>query len=127
MSLLRTPSTVNQFPSACVIGRSLAYACFMETAVGKSEVLFLLLIELLVVTVHCLAAPDIVAGIKQPFDCLIVENLQAVQPVGEVEGFDIGRQHGRRFVLLRHNRRPQRMPYPIFVIRSGKVRHCTGP
>ena len=27
---------------------------------------------------------------------------------GEVDGLDIGRQHGRRFVLLRHSHRPQR-------------------
>ena len=30
---------------------------------------------------------------------------------GEVDGLDIGGQHGRRFVL-RHTRRPQRRPYP---------------
>ena len=32
---------------------------------------------------------------------------------GEVDGLDIGGQHGRQFVLLRHTRRPQRRSYPI--------------
>ena len=32
---------------------------------------------------------------------------------GEVDGLDIGGQHGRRFVLLHHTHRPQRTPYPI--------------
>jgi len=41
ISLLRIPSAVCQFPSACMIGRSLAYEYFPETAVGKSEVLLL--------------------------------------------------------------------------------------
>jgi len=31
---------------------------------------------------------------------------------GEVDGLDIGRQHGRRFVLLRHTHRSQRRTYP---------------
>jgi len=39
ISLLGIPSTVCQFPSACMIGKSLAYAYFPETAVGKSEAL----------------------------------------------------------------------------------------
>jgi len=30
-------------------------------------------------TVHCLAAVDLGAGVEQPFDCLIVQNRQAVQ------------------------------------------------
>jgi len=29
----------------------------------------------------------------------------------EVDGLDIGEQHGRRFVLLRHTHKPQRRPY----------------
>jgi len=37
MSLVRTPSTVCQSPSACMIVRSSAYACFLETVVGRSE------------------------------------------------------------------------------------------
>ena len=39
---------------------------------------------------------------------------------GEVDWLDIGGQHGRRFVLLRHTHRPQRRPYPICTSRSGK-------
>jgi len=31
---------------------------------------------------------------------------------GEANGLDIGGQHGRRFVFLRHTHRPQRRPYP---------------
>jgi len=38
MSLLSTPSTVCQSPSACMIARSLAYVCFLEMVVVKSEV-----------------------------------------------------------------------------------------
>ena len=46
--------------------------------------------------------------------------------VHEVDGLDIEGQHGRRFVLLRHTRRPQRRPYPIRTSRSGNVRHGCG-
>ena len=42
---------------------------------------------------------------------------------GEVDGLDIGEQHGRWFVLLRHTYRPQRRPYPVCTSRSGNVRH----
>ena len=38
---------------------------------------------------------------------------------GEVDGLDIGGQHSRRFVLLRHTHRPQRRSYPICTSRSG--------
>jgi len=38
MSLLSTPSTFCQSSSACMNARSLAYAYFMETVVGKAEV-----------------------------------------------------------------------------------------
>ena len=43
-----------------------------------------------------------------------------------VDGLDIGGQHGRRFVLLRHTHRSQRRPYPICTSRNGKVRHRYG-
>jgi len=36
---------------------------------------------------------------------------------GEVDGLDIGGQHGRWFVLLRHTHRPQRRPYPTVIWR----------
>ena len=36
-SLLSTPSTVYQSPSACMIARWSAYAYFMEMVVGRSE------------------------------------------------------------------------------------------
>jgi len=46
---------------------------------------------------------------------------------GEVDGLDIGGQHGRRFVLLRHTHRPQRKPYLICTTRGGNVRYrCEG-
>ena len=46
---------------------------------------------------------------------------------GEVDGLDIGGQHGRRLILLRHTHRPQRRPYPICTSRSGNVWHrCEG-
>ena len=37
MSMFSTPSTACQYPSACVIARSSAYAYFLETVVGRSE------------------------------------------------------------------------------------------
>ena len=36
MSLLSTPSTACQSPSACIIARSSEYAYFLETVVGRS-------------------------------------------------------------------------------------------
>ena len=41
MLLLSTPSTSCQSPSACMIARSSAYAYFVETVVGRSEVYML--------------------------------------------------------------------------------------
>ena len=41
----------------------------------------------------------------------------------EVDGLDIGGQHGRRLILLRHTHRPQRRPYPICTTRNGNARH----
>ena len=43
----------------------------------------------------------------------------------EVDGLDIGGQHGRWFVL-RHTHRPQRRPYPICTSRSGNSQHRCG-
>jgi len=37
MSLLSTPSTARQSPSACINARFSVYAYFLETVVGKSE------------------------------------------------------------------------------------------
>ena len=46
---------------------------------------------------------------------------------GEVDRLiDIGGQHGRRFVLLRHTHRPQRRPYPICTSRSRNFQHWCG-
>ena len=45
---------------------------------------------------------------------------------GDVNGLDIGGQHGRRSVLLRHTRKPQRRSYLICASRSGIVRHRCG-
>ena len=42
----------------------------------------------------------------------------------EVDGLDIGGQHGRRFVLLRHTHRPQRRPYPF--VQTGAETPDTG-
>jgi len=45
----------------------------------------------------------------------------------EVVGLDIGGQHGRLFVLMRHAHRQQSKPYPICTSRSRNVRHhCRG-
>jgi len=44
---------------------------------------------------------------------------------GEVDGFDSGGRHDRRFVP-RHTHRPQRRPYPISTGRSGNVQHRCG-
>ena len=75
-----------------------------------------------VVTINCLDALDLGVGVEQPFNCLIIQNRQAVQSMG-VDGLDIGRRRGRRFVLLRHTHRPQRRPYLICASKSGKVQH----
>ena len=75
-----------------------------------------------VVTIYCLDALDLGVGVEQPFNCLIIQNRQAVQSMG-VDGLDIGRRRGRRFVLLRHTHRPQRRPYLICASKSGKVQH----
>jgi len=45
---------------------------------------------------------------------------------GEVDGLDIGGQHERRFVLLRHTHQRQRRPYPIYTRKRGYVRHRCG-
>jgi len=76
-----------------------------------------------VISVHCFAAPDLGAGFEQLFNCLIVQNRQALQSMGEIYGLDIGGQHGGRFVLLRHTHRPPMEPYPVCTSRSGNVRH----
>ena len=57
-----------------------------------------------------MASLDLGANVEQPSDRLIVQNRQAVQSmrVEEVDGLDIGGQHGRRFVLPRHTYRPQK-------------------
>jgi len=34
-----------------------------------------------VVTIHCLASLDLRAGVQQPFDCVIIQNHQAVQSI----------------------------------------------
>ena len=70
-----------------------------------------------------LAALYLGAGVEQQSDCLIVHDRQAVQSLGKsVDWMDIGGQHGRRCVLLRHTHRHQRRPYPICISRSGNVR-----
>ena len=79
-----------------------------------------------VISVHCFAAPDLGAGFEQLFNCLIVQNRQALQSMGEIYGLDIGGQHGGRFVLLRHTHRPPMGPYPVCTSRSGNVRHRFG-
>ena len=43
---------------------------------------------------QCLAALDLGADVEQPFDCLIVQNRQATQSMGKVDGLDTGGQHG---------------------------------
>ena len=43
-----------------------------------------------------------------------------------VDGMDIGGQHGRRFVHLRHTHRPQRKPYPICTVQAGAETSDTG-
>jgi len=45
---------------------------------------------------------------------------------GEVDGLDIGRQHGQRFDMLRHTHKPQKRPYSICVNRSENVWHQWG-
>ena len=70
-----------------------------------------------VLSIHCLTEVYFGTGVEQPIDCL---NSHHPEPSGrevhrEVGGLDIGGQHCRRFVLLRHTHRPQKGPYPICV------------
>jgi len=43
-----------------------------------------------------------------------------------VDGLDIGGQHGRRFVHLRHTHRPQSKPHPICTVQAGVETSYTG-
>jgi len=58
----------------------------------------------------------------------VVSLSRTVRPCSPGGGRWIGhwRQHGRRFILLRHTHRPQRRPYPICTSRNGNVRHRCG-
>jgi len=47
-----------------------------------------------VLSIHCLAALGLGARLKQPFNCLIIQNHQNVAVHGVVNGLDIWRQHG---------------------------------
>ena len=75
---------------------------------------------------HCLAALNFVADVEQPFDSLIAQNRQAMQSVGRSMDWTLEKQHGRRFVLLRHTHRPQMRPCTICTSRSWNVRHRYG-
>jgi len=66
------------------------------------------------------------ADVEQPFDSSRCPEPSADAVHGEVDGLDIGGQHGWRFVLLRHTHRPQRRPHPICTSRSGNLRHRCG-
>jgi len=76
---------------------------------------------------HCLATLDLGAGLEQPFDCLYRSEPSGHAVHEEVDGMDIGGQHGQWFVLLHHTHRPQRKPYPICTSRSGNAWYrCRG-
>ena len=71
---------------------------------------------------HCLATLDIRAANR-----LSHHPEPPGRPIhGEVDGLDVGRQHGQRFGLLRHTHKPQKRPYPICANRSRNVRHPCG-
>jgi len=63
-----------------------------------------------------LAALDLGAGVELSFGCLIEPSgrpeVSGHAVRGEVNGLDIGGQHGRWFVLLRHTHRPQKEAIP---------------
>jgi len=65
--------------------------------------------------IHCLAALDLGAGVEQPFDCLIVQNRQAMQSMGR-----------STWSTVCSSAPPQWRPYPICTNRSGNVRHRCG-
>ena len=77
-----------------------------------------------VLSVRCLAALDIGAGVEQPVDCLITQNRQdkpgpqcAIHE--EVDGLEIGRQQFQRFDLFRPTHNPKKQPCPICANRRG--------
>ena len=76
----------------------------------------------LVRSVHCLATLDIMAANRLSHH----PELPGRPIHGEVDGLDIGRQHGQRFGLLHHTHKPQKRPYPICTNRSRNVRHPCG-
>jgi len=76
-----------------------------------------------VLHIHCLAALDLGADVEQPFDSHRPEPPdRAVHE--EVDGLDIGEQHGRRFVFLRHTHRPQSRHIPF--VQAGAETSDTG-
>jgi len=118
ISLLRIPSTVCQFPSARMIGR-LVGRWRMHTIRRRrlvSQRFFFFSSSERVVTIYCLAALDLRADVKQPFDCLIVQNRQAVQRSMDWTLED-DTVHGLFFCSTLTSRR---RPYPICTNRSGK-------
>jgi len=79
-----------------------------------------------VLKVHYLAALDIGAGVEQSFDCLIIQNRQAMHCIGWSMDRTVKGNMFHGLILLRHTHRPQRKPYPIWLSRSENVRHRCG-
>ena len=64
-------------------------------------------------TVHCLAPLDIGTGVEQLFDCLIVQNRQAMQSMWRSMGWTLDDITGRWFAFLRQTHRPQKGHTPF--------------
>jgi len=78
------------------------------------------------VLIHCLATQDLWADIEQPFDCLIVQNRQAMQSMGRSMGWTLEDNvvDGLFFCATLTGRRGGHSPF--CASRSGKVRHQCG-
>jgi len=68
---------------------------------------------------------DLGTGFMQSID---ISSSRTVRPgnTREGDGLDIGRQHVRRFDLLRHTHKPQKLTYPICANWRGHVWHWCG-
>jgi len=76
-----------------------------------------------IVTIQCLAALDLGAGVEQPFGCLIIPNRQAVESMGRSIDWTLG---ATWLTVLFFCAALQRRPCPICTSRSGNVQHRCG-
>jgi len=82
------------------------------------------------VEIHGLAALDFKAVVQQPFDCIVIQNCQAMQSIGRLVYWTVKDNMDNGlfiFPTLTSRRRPGPYPIPIYIRKSGNVRHrCRG-